>query len=344
VFTPSFFNRYCARTIWGILILFFLGGLVRITGSGMGCPDWPKCFGSWVPPTSEDQLPADYETEYLNKRKEKVSRLAQLLTRMGFEQKANEIAGTKENLGSHAFNVRKTYTEYVNRLWGALTGILTLLAAVSSLQFWKSEKAITILSLLGLLFVVFNGWLGSVVVDTNLLGGIVTAHFVLAFLAIACFMMAYYWNKNTEGASTGILRMIIFTGLILSMVQLLSGTAVREEIDFFRQAGITIGLDNFDKLGSVFNVHRVLALASGILLIALYRVNRTSTNRPRTSLIILATLAIVIVQALTGIANIRFDFPAVAQLLHVVLGSMTMVSFIYLTIHEIKSKKLQYVN
>ncbi len=310
----------------------------------MGCPDWPKCFGSWVPPTSEDQLPADYETDYLNKRKEKVSRLAQLLTRMGFDQKANEIAGTKENLGSHAFNVRKTYTEYVNRLWGALTGVLTLLAAISSLQFWKTSRAITVLSLLGLLFVVFNGWLGSIVVDTNLLGGVVTMHFVLAFLAIACFMLAYYWNKSTEGASTNKLRLVIVLGLVLSVVQLLTGTSVREEIDFFRQAGIAIGMENFDKLGAVFNVHRLLALVSGVLLIAMYRINRSGTNRPKTSVIILATLAMVIIQALTGIANIRFDFPALAQLLHVVLGSMTLVSFIYLTIHEIKSKKLQYVN
>lgn len=310
----------------------------------MGCPDWPKCFGTWVPPTSVDQLPDNYEKEYLEKRKTKVSRLAQLLQNIGWNNKAEALLLSGDNVEMEAFNVRKTYTEYVNRLWGAITGILTLLAAVSSLQFWKSNKAITIFTALGVLFVVFNGWLGSVVVDTELLGGVVSLHFVLAFIAIASFMIAYYWNKSAEGKSSKGITTLTLVGLCISTVQLISGTSVREHIDRLGNAGVQVGLSNFELLGKVFNVHRFLAFATGAILIALYVLNKNKTKRPRTSLFLLAIIFIVSIQALTGIFNIRFNFPAVAQLTHVTFGSLTLVAFIYLTIQEFKSKTFQHVN
>ena len=131
------FRKLGLVTIVAIYILVLAGGIVRSTGSGMGCPDWPKCFGMWIPPTEVSQLPDNYQEIY-----------------------AAKLHGEVE------FNAVKTWIEYVNRLVGALTGIVVLGVFLASFTFRKKDKWLIYLSFLAVVLIGANAALGKFVVDS----------------------------------------------------------------------------------------------------------------------------------------------------------------------------------
>jgi heme a synthase len=156
----------------------------------MGCPDWPKCFGNWVPPKSVSELPSNYKDIYAEYRAKKNVKFAKYLRVLGMEDTAEKLLNDPSVREEGDFNPTKTWIEYVNRIVGVIIGFLIFAVFVSSLRFWKTERRLTVISFLTFLLVGFQGWIGSFVVSTNLTPWTITVHMFLAILIVALLVIS----------------------------------------------------------------------------------------------------------------------------------------------------------
>ena len=328
--TVDSFRSVSLYTVIAVYFLILVGGVVRSTGSGMGCPDWPKCFGSVVPPTSVDQLPENYQEIYLQKRIAKNERFVASLEKLGFTETADRIANDKSILIEEEFNGLKTWIEYINRLIGVLIGFLIILTAWKSLALWKIDKVIPILSITSLLLVLFQGWIGSIVVSTNLLTWMITFHMLLALVLVA--LLIYVYHRSERLLKSGVVNMdvpgkvkwILVIALILMIFQIVLGTQVREQMD-----QISFSLGNMlreewvDKVGLSFLIHRsysILILGSNLLF--LFWVFKYTARKSQVNLWSQVLVLLVILEIITGIGMAYFGIPAFLQPIHLLIGSM----------------------
>ncbi|KYG74349.1 cytochrome c oxidase assembly protein subunit 15 [Roseivirga ehrenbergii] len=319
------FRRFSAVTVIAVYLLILIGGIVRTTGSGMGCPDWPKCFGSWVPPTDVSQLPSDYKEVYAQERAEKNKRFVSYLTAFGFDELADQILNDPDILTEEEFNATKTLTEYINRLVGAVIGLLIFGTFIMSIRYWRTDRTITVLSFIAFVLVGFQGWIGSIVVSTNLLHWMITIHMLLALLIVCLLIYVYYRSKrevlnlNLEG--TGKLRAVLLICFITTLPQIVMGTQVRESIDLL--ADHFARSEWISKLGMEFLVHRsysILLLGLHLYLVWLLTMKKDTPQKLKLYGAIM--LLIVGIEVLSGVVMAYFGVPAAIQPIHLLLGTL----------------------
>ena len=338
------FVRLNLITIAVTLLLILAGGIVRSTGSGMGCPDWPKCFGQYIPPTSVDQLPADYQQKYVAQRVAKNDRFAKTLDKMGKKELADKIRHDETILIPEGFNAARTWTEYGNRLMGALTGFFLLGLALYSFTYRKTAKRIIWLSFLNLVVVGFQAWLGSIVVSTNLLAWVVTVHMLLALVILAILVYTYNYAHQMHKepvvviSSVFWLRLLIFTALVVTVVQIVAGTELREAIDFISKSlGYNLRESWVSRAGAIFNYHRDTAVVIGVLTALVYKVVADKFGGKATALLVSNSIVIVLVlQIVTGILLSNFALPPYAQALHILFSTtlFTLQFYLYLLVYR----------
>src|SRR5690606_20806406 len=267
--TRRAFHKLSLATLVAVYVLILVGGIVRSTGSGMGCPDWPRCFGSWVPPTDVSQLPPNYKEIYADYRHQKNVRFAKYLRMIGMGQTADQLLNDESVRVEGDFNPTKTWIEYFNRITGVIIGFLITLVFVYSLKFWRGERKITTIALLTLLLVIFQGWIGSFVVSSNLTPWTITVHMFLALMLVALLVYLVHITSarlTVEAPATGFWWLMACIGVVL--VQILLGTQVREAIDEVSE--FTARAEWIAAIEDDFVIHRsfswiVLLLHAGLL-------------------------------------------------------------------------------
>ncbi|MFN3918755.1 MAG: COX15/CtaA family protein [Methylohalobius sp.] len=293
------FRRIGILAIAAVYLVILAGAIVRASGAGMGCPDWPTCFGRWIPPTDASQLPPNYHEIYLGYAKTD-------------------------------FNPVKTWTEYVNRLVGVICGILIVATVVFAIPFLKRDAKVFYTALTALLAVGFQGWLGAVVVSTNLHPLMITAHMLLALAiaalliyAVACSQRDHFYPINSHALS-GRLQIALGLALAITLIQIILGAQVREAVETIAQAHSYTQRYLWPlKLPWVFYVHRAFAFL--LLCTNLWLAWQFLRRLPQDHLLfrlILGLALLTILAVATGIGMERLGIPPAIQPLHLLLANL----------------------
>lgn len=285
-------------TIITVYLLILAGGIVRGTGSGMGCPDWPQCFGRWIPPTEVSQLPPNYQQIYGAKLK-----------------------------GEVEFNAVKTWIEYVNRLLGAFAGLLVFALLLSSIAYFRRNTPVFWGSLATFVLIGANGWLGSRVVATELAQYLITLHLFLAILVVFALLFVYvrlgktYLSSSPYQQMDGRVHNVLVITLVLSFGQVVLGTQVRDALDdLIKSLGYTQRDNWIAGLDWRFYVHRSFSLVIlGLHLLVIYQLNKLQSISKLKPLVGVLT-GIVVAEIVTGAVMAYFAVPAIAQPIHLFLA------------------------
>jgi heme a synthase len=288
--TMGSFRFIITLCIVGTYLVIMAGAIVRGTGSGLGCPDWPRCFGQWIPPMDISELPTNYKELY-------------------------QIAG--KTIAD--FDPFKTWTEYINRLLGVLLGFSIVALFIRSLGLRHRERNLPWFCGGLLLLIIVQGLLGAMVVSTHLKPFIITIHMLLAMVLL--FALLYLRKYCADLEDTAIVPptdnkgLGVVKGLVgLIFIQILLGTQVRQSVDHLvrdtQQASYATVID---ELGLIFYIHRSFSIIiTAVFIYLLIYFHRWHFNR-RAMILTFFGFLCVASNIFTGILLNYGGFPASAQ-------------------------------
>ena len=319
-----------------VLLVILAGSLVRMTGSGMGCPDWPKCFGYLIPPTNISEIEWSPNKSY--KKGIILRNNGKLIVSKSDFTSTNQINFsnwknyTKHNYSD--FDATKTWIEFINRLLGAIAGLATLIMFVFSFSYWNKKNILILNSLLIIIGMGFQAWLGKLVVDSNLAPYKITVHMLMALVIISLIIYSIFKtqkNLKDEIIRDSFVKNLVSFTVLISLIQIVIGTQVREFIDLQYEI---YGPNNKDKWLNApnfyFYFHRTFSILILLLNFGLYYLIKL---RNYSSIIIRKISFIIFLEIVVGIVMYYIDFPFLSQPIHLLLATILFSYQYYWMLH-----------
>ncbi len=282
------FRRLAFLSTLATYFLIFMGGLVRVSGAGLGCPDWPKCFGRWIPPVSVSDLPSGIDPTLLN--------------------------------------VTLAWIEYINRLAGVTVGLLILATAIVALVRLNKYPRILYPTLGAALLTAYQGWQGSRLVASQLESSLVSVHLVLSFIIVS--LLIYVFGQASKSEPTGEeptpqyprnATLLIVLAWLGTIVQILLGTLVRAG---FEHAAAIYPLmtdaDLLSAIGARFDIHMIFGLFVALFtwIVGFAVLGRSVLPSRAVRLILISLMTLTFVQVCLGLVLMMAGLTPVFQLFH----------------------------
>ncbi len=317
------FQKLATAALVSVLVLMFVGAIVRVTGAGMGCPDWPTCWGCLIPPTKVEQV------DFSKLPIEKFQRKAQ---RMGRDPATITVESLRQE-----FNPRHVWTEFLNRMASMPVGFFSLATFIAA--FWQREKRPLVfwMAFTALVTVLVNAWMGARVIYSGLSPGVLTTHLALAMSLIGMLVYCAWrgtddvWRIRMEDAPLAKLRVMVTVLLAVIVAEGILGSQVREMTDELAKVHINAARASWAREleGSwKYLVHRSFSWV--VLGITLWAWVLTKRHRAggggRVEKMV---LGIVLSQMVLGVVMAQVHIYSWVQVLHVGLAAI-LLTFVWL--------------
>ena len=280
------FQRLCLAACIVVFGLIVLGGVVRATDSGLGCPDWPRCHGSFIP---------RWETH--------------------------------------------TLIEYSHRATASVAGLLVLGIVIVAWRNYRHTPAILYPAMLTFVLLFFQAWLGRETVINELPEEVVAVHLATALLILGLLILITQTAFSITGGTTATRTPRGLAG----MATVLAGATYALAIigSYVSGAGYSLSCSGWPlcngqlipaeggtDVQTIF-MHRVLALLVGVVLVAMTWLAWRNRHRDRTmALLLTASSAVFVAQALIGAANIWTQLANWVAAAHLAFAALLWVTVV----------------